>query len=142
MNYKLILHWDKFRKYPSREGNLTEPLDFKAELLSGRRLESVLGIILKRERSEETPRTAPSASAGDIIELEDGRRFVIESLHLYGAFSQVETEDNRKSFLVDQGHGAMTVQFSAWRTLRPNVKGYGMTSEDAIYDLTQKVQPL
>lgn len=138
MNYKLILHWDKFRKYPSREGNLTEPLDFKAELLSGRILHQVLETIFMREQNEITPRDIPSASVGDIIELEDGRRFVIEN----GAFSQVETEDNRKSFLVDQGHGAMTVQFSAWRTLRPNVKGYGMTSEDAIYDLTQKVQPL
>ncbi len=138
MKYKVITHWSGFRKHPPREGNLTEPLDFKAELLSGRKLESVLELIFKREQNEKTPRDIPSASVGDLIELEDGRRFVIEN----DGFSQVETEDYGKTYLVDQGRGCRTVQFSAWRTLRPNVKGYGMTAEEAIFDLTQNVQPL
>ncbi len=138
MKYKVITHWGGFRKHPPREGNLTEPLDFKADSLSGRKLKSVLELIFKYEQNEKTPREIPSASVGDIIELEDGRRFVIEN----GGFSEVNAEDYGKTYLVDQGRGCRTVQFSAWRTLRPNVKGYGTTADEAIYDLTQNVQPL
>lgn len=138
MKYKVITHWGGFRKHPPREGNLTEPMDFKAETLSGRKLHGVLEMIFMREQNEITQRCIPSASVGDIIELEDGRRFLIEN----GGFSEVNTEDNSKTFLIDQGRGARTVRFSAWRNLRPNIRGYGMTAEEAIFDLTQNVQPL
>ncbi len=47
-----------------------------------------------------------------------------------------------RDYLVDQGRGCRTVRYSAWRRTRPNVRGYGMTKQEAIHDLTHNVQPL
>lgn len=50
-------------------------------------------------------------------------------------------EDYGKEYIVGRD-GMETVRYAAWRLDRPNVRGYGKTPNDAIYDLTQNVQPL
>ena len=50
------------------------------------------------------------------------------------------TEKYYRPYLV--GYGGRTVQYKAWRALRPHVFGYGMTEDEAIHNLVHKVQPL
>ena len=47
-----------------------------------------------------------------------------------------------RPFLIDQESGCRMVQYEVTRIERPNVKGYGMTEKDAIYNLICDVQPL
>ncbi|MDD5614932.1 MAG: hypothetical protein PHH85_01885 [Candidatus Methanoperedens sp.] len=55
---------------------------------------------------------------------------------------EFKTDEFEHPFSIDQGAGFRQAKFRAWRKGRPNVKGYGMTKEEAINDLTQNVQPL
>ena len=55
---------------------------------------------------------------------------------------RIITEDHGREFLVDGGRGFRTVRWLAWRQGRPRVRGYGLTEEEAIYDLVHNVQPL
>lgn len=47
-----------------------------------------------------------------------------------------------RPFLIDQGSGGRMVQYTAIRIKRPDVKGYGMTEEDAVRNLICEVQPI
>lgn len=69
MKYKVLLHWDDFRKYPSREGEITT---------KGYTIEQILDRIFFENQNDFNPKNVPSASVLDVIEFEDGRRFRIE----------------------------------------------------------------
>lgn len=51
-------------------------------------------------------------------------------------------EDYGREYGIDQGMGMRMVRYAAWRLDIPNVKGYGITPNESIYDLTHNVQPL
>lgn len=53
----------------------------------------------------------------------------------------IETEKYHRPFLVGRGRAFETVLWTAWRKVRPKVKGYGMTEDQAINDLVHHVQP-
>ncbi len=70
MKYRVIPHWEK--KYPDREGEIPKVI------LSEKQLQRFLEEIFAKEQNDVTPRNSPSASVGDIIVLENGRKFRIE----------------------------------------------------------------
>ena len=51
-------------------------------------------------------------------------------------------QDYGREYAIDQGMGMRMVRYSSWRLDRPNVRGYGKTPNESIYDLTHNVQPL
>ena len=51
-------------------------------------------------------------------------------------------EDYGREYLIARGGPDEHVRYSAWRVSIPNVRGYGKTPNDAIYDLIHNVQPL
>lgn len=55
---------------------------------------------------------------------------------------QFVIEDYGREYLIGRGGPDEHVRYSVWRVDRPNVRGYGKTPNDAIYDLTHNVQPL
>jgi hypothetical protein len=54
---------------------------------------------------------------------------------------KINTEMAVKPFAIDRSRGTEMVQYKAWREGRPHVIGYGMTPEEAEYDLKNNVQP-
>lgn len=68
MKYKVYTQWGNYKKYAPRIGEL---------FTEGYNTEQILENILRNEQNEITPRQIPSASSGDIIELEDGRNYKI-----------------------------------------------------------------
>lgn len=81
IRYKILLHWDDFRynsdkrdllrKLPPREGEITT---------EGFTIEQILDRILYQEQNNPKSNDVPPASELDVIELEDGRRFLILDL--------------------------------------------------------------
>ncbi len=51
-------------------------------------------------------------------------------------------ERYRRPYMIDDIHGERLVQYKVWRTTNPHRYGYGMTKNEAIYDLIHEVQPL
>lgn len=85
IKYKVLLHWDYFRKYPPREGEITT---------GNYKIEEILERIFIQEQNDTKNRSGiPSASELDIIELEDGRRFRILDL----GFNELCTKDDHRS---------------------------------------------
>lgn len=69
MKYKVLLHWDDFRKYSPREGEI----DVDGNIGD----EQILERIFVENQNDFNPKPVPSASELDVIEFEDGRRFRI-----------------------------------------------------------------
>jgi hypothetical protein len=54
---------------------------------------------------------------------------------------KIHAEMKPQPTLIDRGRGYEKVQWVAWRESRENVKGYGMTEQEAIDNLKYAVQP-
>jgi len=52
------------------------------------------------------------------------------------------TVEYDRPYLINQGSVNRLIKFSACRTSRPKVFGYGVTEEESIYDLIHNTQPL
>ena len=85
IRYKVLLHWDDFRKYLPREGEITT---------GSYTIEEILDRIFFQEQSDTNNRDGiPSASELDVIELENGRRFRILDL----GFNELCSKDDDRS---------------------------------------------
>lgn len=71
MKYKVLLHWEDFGKHSPREGEITT---------NGYTNEQILNRIFFENQNDFNPKPVPSASTGDVVEFEDGRRFRIEDI--------------------------------------------------------------
>ena len=49
--------------------------------------------------------------------------------------AKITTTKYYRVFAIDRGKGTEYVRWTAWRADRPNVRGYGMTEEEAKSDL-------
>ena len=106
IKYKVLLHWDDFRKYPPREGEITT---------GGYTIEEILDRIFYQEQNDTRSKDIPSASELDVIDPEDGRRFrnrifyqeqnVTKSKDVPSAseLDVIELEDGRRFRILDLG---------------------------------------
>ncbi len=84
MKYKVLLHWDMFRKYDPRDGEIET---------EGYTTEQILERIFFENQNEWNKKDVPSISELDIIEFEDGRRFRV----LDEGFNELCTKDDHRS---------------------------------------------